>query len=566
MPKPKANPDISVCRELLLIRDSILVKIPSIRFRYGIAISVIIISVLYGALSGNTSQKQERTDLIRIQISIPIKGYQKPAVFFLHDRHTDALEDQSCEACHLKEKNMIVFKFKRFQEGSFETDQTLYHRECIGCHENRRAKGLKSGPLTAECRRCHSKNLAYINTAQPFGMDSSLHHRHVLADLIRPAGNEKDGNCSACHHEYDPVLNKTVYKKGQEGTCRYCHKQEKTEKVRSFKTVAHEDCLNCHLELGLQAKKAGPKHCAACHEAAGQSNIARLKEIPRIKRNQPDVVLLSAWLQEALESGKPSNQFVQPVAFDHLSHEKKVENCRSCHHESMQACTACHTRTGSEKSKYFRLEQAMHSSNTSRSCLGCHRESMKSEDCAGCHAQMKTRPFDEFNCDPCHTVVAKALEPLPKNDAARAKIAAAEIRARSASGPLILDERIPEKVTIDIMADQYGGVIFPHRKIVQALMKRTQKSLLAQYFHRQTTSMCLGCHHHSPSPDTYPKCAACHGISLQAEQNEIPNLKGAYHGQCSACHQRMGVEKPVPTDCKACHQKKTIKVQQAALN
>jgi len=491
-----------------------------------------------------------------------------PAVFFLHDRHTEALEKQSCETCHLKDKDVFVFRFKGLQEKGLETDQALYHRECISCHENRRDNGLKAGPLTAECRSCHAKKLAYIDMSQPFGMDKSLHHRHVLADLIRSAENEKDGNCSACHHEYDPDLKKTVYKKGREGTCRYCHKQEKIEEVRSFKTVAHEDCLNCHIALNLQNQKAGPTDCEACHDSAKQSNIARLEEVPRIKRNQPDVVLLSAWLKEAIESGKPSNLSVQPVAFDHLSHEKQVENCRSCHHESMDPCTACHTRTGTQKSKFFRLEQAMHASNTLRSCPGCHRESAKSADCAGCHAQMKTKAFDEIKCINCHTVAGESLQPLPDSDAARAKIALTEINARSVSRPVILDEQVPEqvpeKVTIDIMADQYEGVLFPHRKIVRTLINRTQKNRLAQYFHRQTTSMCSGCHHHGPSTGTYPKCASCHGMSLQSQQNGKPGLKGAYHGQCMTCHQLMGIEKPVATDCRTCHQKKTILVQQTA--
>ena len=544
---------------------SILARVPLRRLRNGILFSLIIIIILFCSPYGNTSQNQERFDLIRIRLSSPPEGYQMPEVFFPHDRHTEAIENKSCESCHLKKENIFVFKLKRLKDDGFKNDKELYHHTCIGCHKDRRDQGLKSGPLTGECRMCHAQNPPYIDASQPFGMDKSLHYRHVLADLIRSVDDEKEENCSACHHEYDKALNKTVYTKGKEGTCRYCHKQEKTEKVRSFKTVAHEDCLNCHIALNLQNKKAGPTNCAACHALAKQSKIAKLKEIPRIKRNQPDIVLLSTWLKDALESGKPSNQFVEPVAFDHLSHEKQVENCRLCHHESMDTCTACHTRTGDEKSKFIRLEQAMHASNTSRSCLGCHRESMKSADCAGCHAQMKTEQLDTFKCNHCHTVARESLKPLPESNATRANVAATAIKARSANGPTILDEQIPEKVTIDIMTDQYDGVLFPHRKIVQALIERTRKSTLAQYFHRQTTSICLGCHHKGPSAGAYPKCAACHGMSLQTQQNGRPGLKGAYHGQCMTCHQRMGIEKPLSTDCKACHPKKTVKVQQTAL-
>jgi len=193
---------------------------------------------------------------------------------------------------------------------------------------------------------------------------------------------------------------------------------------------------------------------------------------------------------------------------------------------------------------------------------------MNAPDCAGCHAQMKTEPSDKFQCKPCHTVAKESLEPLPQTNASRANIAATAIEARSAKGPTLLDGQIPEKVTIDILADQYDGVRFPHRKIVRSLMERTRKSKLAQYFHRETTSICLGCHHKGPSAGAYPKCAACHGMSLGTVPKGRPGLtglKGAYHGQCMTCHQRMGIEKPLSTDCKACHPKKTVKIQQTAL-
>jgi Class III cytochrome C family/Cytochrome c7 and related cytochrome c len=540
---------------------NILSKVPLPRPRYGILLFFITIITLFCSLDGYTSQNQERFDLIRIRLSIPPEGYQMPDVFFPHDRHTEAIENTSCESCHLKKENIFVFKLKRLKDDGFKNDKKLYHHECIGCHEDRRDQRLKSGPLTGECRMCHSQNPPYIDASQPFGMDKSLHYRHVLSDPIRSVGNEKEENCSACHHEYDKELNKTVYTKGKEGTCRYCHKQEKTEEARSFKTVAHEDCLNCHIALNLQNKKAGPTNCAACHALAKQSKIAKLKEIPRIKRNQPDVVLLSTWLKDSLETGTPSNQFVEPVAFDHLSHEKQVENCRSCHHESMEPCFACHTRTGIEKGKFVILEQAMHSSDTFKSCAGCHIKSMQSPDCAGCHAQLNSRQIGEIRCKRCHSVARESIKPLPIKGDHTIKIAAAEIDMRSAPKPLISDEKIPEKVTIDNMVDQYDSVLFPHRQIVQALAKRTQKSMLAQYFHGETTTLCLGCHHHSASPMTFPKCASCHAMSLKSEKDAKLGLKGAYHIQCMTCHQMMGIKKPVSTACTSCHKKKTTTIQ-----
>jgi hypothetical protein len=169
---------------------------------------------------------------------------------------------------------------------------------------------------------------------------------------------------------------------------------------------------------------------------------------------------------------------------------------------------------------------------------------------------MKIEPSDKFQCTPCHTVARESLEPLPQNDASRADIATTAIETRLSKGPTLLDGQIPETVTIDIMADQYEAVGLPHRKIVRSLIERTRKSTLARYFHRQTTSICLGCHHNGPSAGEYPKCAACHSISHQAVQLGKLGLKGAYHEQCMTCHQRMGIEKPLSTDCMACHPKK----------
>lgn len=525
-----------------------------------VIVCLLAVSLPYHA---DTFQSNQRSDLIQIRLPSLPEGDQMPGVCFPHDRHTEAIEKQSCKKCHLKKENIFVFKFNRLQDRDFETDKELYHADCIGCHLEIRDQGKNSGPVTGECRLCHSTASKYINAALPFGMDKSLHFRHTIAETIRPANNfdmEKDGNCSSCHHEYDKEQKKTVYAKGKEGTCRYCHKPEMTEDVRSFQTVAHEGCVNCHIDLNLRNIKTGPIHCSGCHDLSDQLKIIKVEEIPRIKRNQPDAVLLSTWLKDAIGSGKPSHQFVRPVAFNHLFHEEKVDSCRSCHHADMDACSTCHTRIGTEKGGFVSIEQAMHATTALESCAGCHNNSMTASDCAGCHIQRNHHNFSENNCGTCHIVNRQSLEPLPLTKETITQIAATEMNARAVPAP-IPEDQIPEKVTIDIMKDQYEGVLMPHRQIVQALSKRLQTSKLASHFHNEPSTLCWGCHHHRPSTDTYPKCAACHDISLKTEQNGKPGLMGAYHGQCIGCHQRMGIEKPISTDCTACHKKREEMVQ-----
>ena len=59
---------------------------------------------------------------------------------------------------------------------------------------------------------------------------------------------------------------------------------------------------------------------------------------------------------------------------------------------------------------------------------------------------------------------------------------------------------------------------------------------------------CATCHHYSP-PGTIPPCKECHGLGAESGDLRKPNLKGAYHRQCMACH----VEWSHETQCGACH-------------
>jgi len=513
--------------------------------------------------SAASPPEESRSDLITIHLPDAADKQQMPDALFLHDKHTRALKDKNCRECHLKENDIFIFKFNRLKDAGYDADKKMYHKKCISCHQEKRDQGIDSGPLTSECRLCHTQTSSYHSSTRPFGLDKSLHYRHVIAESIKPAKKDKDGNCGQCHHEFDKDLNKTVYIKGKEGTCRYCHKTKKTDDARSLKTVAHEDCLNCHFQLKSDSKKAGPTDCAGCHDADKQSKIETLAEIPRIKRNQPDVALLSLWLKETVNSEKPSPQFMQPVAFNHKSHEAGTDNCYSCHHKSMAPCNSCHTRMGTEKSKYTRLGTAMHSGNSMTSCIGCHTQKLQQKDCAGCHSQIPSKTFSDSDCNKCHTVSRKLLEPVPAEDKIRSQIAESEIASWAAPQSLIPEKEIPENVTIDVMKDQYEGATFPHRKIVKTLYSRIQDNDLAKHFHNGSQTMCSGCHHNSPSSVTPPKCASCHGVLPAPEPDGRPGLKGAYHAQCIGCHQKMGIEKPAATDCISCHKLQTKSAQQS---
>ena len=83
---------------------------------------------------------------------------------------------------------------------------------------------------------------------------------------------------------------------------------------------------------------------------------------------------------------------------------------------------------------------------------------------------------------------------------------------------------------------------------------------MAMRFHRNELTLCQGCHHNTPATLTPPKCAACHSdtreIVTRVAGDGRPGLKGAYHGQCIGCHQKMGIKEPAATDCIRCHKER----------
>ena len=116
-------------------------------------------------------------------------------------------------------------------------------------------------------------------------------------------------------------------------------------------------------------------------------------------------------------------------------------------------------------------------------------------------------------------------------------------------------EKIPEKVIIKELANEYQPSEFPHRKVVMAIAERVEKSSMANAFHTDQQTLCMGCHHNSPKSLEPPKCASCHGKSNDIASGK-PHLKGAYHGQCITCHQKMEVKQVLATDCIKCHKQK----------
>lgn len=537
-------------------------KLSSFQLRAGIILTVILIITLIGLVNvySEAGIDKRRPDIVMIDLPALPGGEQMPAVQFFHDRHTEALKGKKdCKFCHQQKDNQFIFKFKRLEDSGTNKDMDIYHDNCINCHKETASTGDPSGPVSGGCRSCHNSRSKSDSSRQPVSFDKSLHYRHESAKLIKPIKTADEVNCSACHHKYDKAAKKTIYKKGEEETCRYCHKLQKTPDASSIRSASHNACVNCHQQFADRSQKAGPINCKGCHDSAEQKKIQVIESIPRLKRNQPDSVLLASWMADSGISEESLKKHMKPVAFNHKGHEEKAANCRSCHHASLQRCWECHTGTGDEKGGYILLEQAMHSGKTAKSCIGCHKEAQTAQSCAGCHTLMLDKNFAEAACTKCHTVDKAAIGSLPMNDEKKTKVAQKMLDAASISSPMVSDELIPEKVTIKAMVDKYEGALFPHRKIIHKLASGIKENKMADFFHRGKTTLCMGCHHNSPASTHPPKCASCHGKPFKTAQDGRPGLKGAYHGQCITCHQVMKIEKPAATDCTKCHKKRTIK-------
>ncbi len=496
-------------------------------------------------------------DIIMIDLPAVPGGEQMPAVRFFHDRHTDALKGKSCGECHLKKDQSYVFKFKRIKDGDTETDMNIYHNNCISCHTNEDKAGNNSGPLNGDCRSCHNNKSKLASTRIPINFDKSLHYRHESSQYLLSKYNTEGVNCGACHHEYNNVANKIFYKKGNEESCYYCHKSTATKEVSAIRTASHQSCVKCHQQLTDVSQKAGPVKCAGCHEKAEQQKIKIVKDVPRLKRNQPDTVLLASWTLLPGTTKDSAKKYMKSVAFNHETHENNAANCRSCHHDTLKRCADCHTETGKEEGGNVRLEESMHGRELTKSCAGCHREQQEASSCAGCHEMIAEKSFKETACDKCHSVDLTGNMTFPIDKETKGVLARQALSATQVSPSPVPDKLIPEEVTIDGIKDKYEGAKFPHRMILRKLEDRIKDSRMAGFFHGDNLTLCAGCHHNSPASTQPPKCASCHGKTTKASNDGRPGLIGAYHGQCITCHQKMNIEKPAATDCKGCHKKRT---------
>jgi len=447
---------------------------------------------------------------------------ERPPIEFNHRAHTTILGTDGCPKCHVVDDKGLSPALAA-TTGIDDRDRLIdaFHNNCLGCHKERAAASLESGPIT--CGECHVRRGPGVSQRLAMSYDYSLHGRHSLAF---------EDKCESCHHVYDEAQQKLVYVKGQEDGCPSCHGASDEESKPSLRNASHRGCVSCHLQRIKEQLSTGPILCVGCHDATLRSAIRQLESPPRLLRGQAD----SLWVHAPEGTSKA-------VPFNHLAHEQKSQSCSQCHHQSLRKCSECHTTVGgAPEGGGVILERAFHMTPAAHSCVGCHRQHTTEPGCAGCHTS-GTATIGEQMCNVCHsgpTPATIADNPPPPPAAVEATL-----------GPLpVSSNSFPEEVTIDILVDEYEASKLPHLKIVAKLDTAIRNSSLARRFHGTPEIMCASCHHHSPAGSRPPKCRACHTMSAHST-HDMPGLKAAYHRQCIGCHQRMGIDKQGCTDCHA---------------
>jgi hypothetical protein len=512
-----------------------------------LVLAMIALSVLFPfvVLSGvEEDSDQVRADRIIIELDAENSKQEMPAVAFSHDLHTQATEGK-CVACHTETEGGFVFKFKRT---TAPATMELYHEACFACHAETKSANKKSGPLEAQCRACHVENLETATSWVDIVFTKSLHYIHEKNKTIKSKDPKDQRNCSACHHNANNKSKKIFPAKGEEASCSYCHKPRMQDNVRSLRQASHDSCVRCHQTMIAKDMNAGPVTCEGCHTTEGQKVITVLADVPRLDRNQPDMIAVKAWKDNRADA----KNYMAAVPFDHQSHEAAVDSCKVCHHQTLNKCTDCHEADGGTlKGGFVSLSQAMHDKNALQSCVGCHKEITTGLDCAGCHGMMPSdRKKDPESCKLCHAIAPDQLTRANETYMVKEKV-----NQRRNSYTKVVSDKIPETVKIGILSNEYQPSVFPHKKVMEAIAVRVEKSPLANTFHNDQAGLCMGCHHNSPRTLEPPKCASCHSRNSDGADG-MPGLMGAYHGQCIGCHQKMKIERLPATDCVKCHEVK----------
>lgn len=523
-------------------------------FKYSVAVAGLFGIISFCNAAQAVDVPASKAGMMRITMQHPGKA-EMPAAVFDHESHFAKVEKDGgdCAVCHtaLGKDLKGVKPFAVVLPGTKGRTQLMeaWHATCLDCHAK-----YKAAPDAASCRSCHDASPA-AEQRVPVDFDKALHAAHVDSKYIAPVAPlggdlETAGlkNCGACH-SVPGADGKPMYVQNTEDSFSF-YKSDSADS-RVLASIAHNTCVSCHVDVmtngGPNAKTlALPVNCADCHSTKAQAKFPSSAHAPRLFRGQPDTVVLGQKSPEELrnQSSKPEAG-IKAVPFDHLLHED-VANCSVCHGMKIEKDESGKPATLAKAG--LTAFNAAHDAADPLSCVGCHSKTIaEDKNCAGCHGDLK---FEVKNsCAVCHR---GADEPAKVDEKDPMQFPSFPKSTKKVYAPIDPAD-VPEKVTIDVLANEYQAVELPHRKIYKAMLDGMKDSKMAAVFH--VDSVCKACHHNIPNDNIAnpPSCASCHDKEVKAVTvGQAPHLKAAYHQMCISCHDNMGI-KPAAADCADCH-------------
>ena len=352
----------------------------------------------------------------------------------LHYRHVASLgKSDSCKKCHHfldqktgklayeygKEAGCHVCHGKR-GKGRTPSLRNAMHRECVGCHHQRRVAGQLTGP--ERCDGCHdAKAQATAKAKLPPGrvprmeftqpdkvwittqggtshtvaFDHKAHESGTRAKFCTTCHHNTLAGCKSCHtlagakKGHHVTVATAYHSPTSKHSCVGCHR----------KAASKPDCAGCHQTL---ERDVSTRTCTQCHTGPrppaappkAMPPFAGVMQLPPYSKEYPEHVVLKslakAYGPVKLPHGKIVAKLFQAANGSALARQfhGRVETlCAGCHHHAPVgrrpvACGSCHRNNDHATRDLPGLKAAYH-----RQCMGCHEKMglSKYNGCTVCH-------------------------------------------------------------------------------------------------------------------------------------------------------------------------------------
>lgn len=368
-----------------------------------------------------------------IFLTIPdaLEPLKRAPVRFNHDRHTAALKDRDCSACHPKEDGQFEFTFPKAPGGRSATAlMDAYHSACIECHKQRAVERRPGGPVT--CGECHDAKKAF----QP------AEYRPALPDTDAAFKEIRHKDCATCHRSgvapphAAPALNLKQFRALEKRRVEVAWPPVTFDYVTHNKHVNALDkkCDLCHRpelkpKFAPKVKDLFIKHrvgdasqsCAKCHSYNGEIPDAKCESCHLIVRNRRVAATgyHGTFRENCVHCHKEHLAPSQPIVpfdakkFDHNLAAYKCEGkharleCDECHRKKRTKDTPGYYYIGLPYQLCTDCHRDPHGRQFAAACSKCHSPAgWRGKDLTFSHATDSSYPLSgkhaTVDCAKCH--------------------------------------------------------------------------------------------------------------------------------------------------------------------